>query len=179
MAAKGPGFQKPRLIPKDHLAAIGSIACLWTAVEIYMELTILGLYEIDMGRGLVLTNNLTFQSRMSLLRILAGEKTEKLMTAAQAEELGKILGRVEDAYNDRNIVVHALWDHADKPGFVRRRTIRARGKKLQTVTQDYSAADLRAIADRIDVLLKDFADLTVRMGVDLRLAAAPKHSTQR
>ena len=179
MSAKNPGFQKPRLIPKDHLAAIGAIACLWTVVEIYMELTILGLYEIDMGRGLVLTNNLSFHSRMSLLRILAGDESGKLMTAAQGEELKVILNRVETAYNDRNSIVHALWDYGDKPGIVRRRTVRARGKKLQTITEDYSAADLRAIGDRIDVLLKDFADLTVRIGVDLRLASAPKHSTMR
>ena len=63
-----------------------------------METTILGLYEIDLGRGLVLTSNLTFHARMSLLRILAGEGaiTEKTL----AEEMKAILLRLDTAFGE-------------------------------------------------------------------------------
>ncbi len=54
---------KHYLPPKDHLAAIGAIAVMWTAIEHIMETTILGLYEIDLGRGLVLV---TFRDRLPL-----------------------------------------------------------------------------------------------------------------
>ncbi len=169
-----PKFKRRYLPPKDHLAAIGSVAAIWQAIESIMETTILGLYEIDMGRGLVLTSNLSFHARLSLLRILAGESVH--MTAAQSEELVAILNRVDAGYGDRNILVHGLWGKSDKPGIVRRLSVRARGKRLQAVSQDYKAQDLWVISDRLAELLKDFAGLGSRLGIEDLLDAAPRHS---
>lgn len=161
--------------PKEHLAAIGAVAAYWTAVESLMETTILGLYEIDAGRGLVLTANLTFHARLSLLQILT--RGGAIMAPDLAEEMVKLLGRVDAAFGERNGIVHGLWGPTGKPGIVKRYAIRARGKKLQTLEKDYSAASLWEIADRIGTLLRDFADLAERLGVPERLKAAPRHST--
>lgn len=170
--------EKDKLLPKDHFAAIGAIACHWNIVELHMELMILGLYEIDPGRGLVLTSNLNFQSRMSLLRILAGdENTPILMTKEHSAELKALLSRADEGFNDRNTIVHGIWSPTDKPGIVRRMGVRARGKKLQTIDQRYSAADLRAIANRLEALVDDFDDLAARMDVGARLFLAPQHSS--
>lgn len=169
-----PKFLRQYLPPKDHLAAIGSVAAIWQAIESIMETTILGLYKIDMGRGLVLTANLSFHARLSLLRILAGESVH--MTAAQSEKLIAILNRVDAGFGDRNTLVHGLWGKSEKPGIIRRLSVRARGKKLQAISQDYTAQDLWAISDRLAELLKDFADLGHRMGVEELLATAPRHS---
>lgn len=169
--------EKQKLLPKDHFAAIGAIAVHWSLVELHMEIMILGLYEIDQGRGLVLTNNLSFPARMSLLRILANEGVPAIMTKEQSEELQALLKRVDDGYNDRNTIVHGLWKPTDKPGIVRRMAVRARGKKLLTVAEDYSAADIRAIDDRLQAIIDDFDALSARMDVGARLALAPKHSS--
>ena len=170
-----PRFIRRYLPPKNHLAAIGAVAAIWTAIEGIMETTILGLYEIDLGRGLVLTSNLTFHARMSLLRILAGEGaiTEKTL----AEEMKAILLRLDTAFGERNNLVHGLWGPGEKPGIVRRMAVRARGKKLVTVSQDYSAAALWATVDTFVALVTDFADLAHRLKIDDRLAAAPRHSS--
>jgi hypothetical protein len=168
---------KQKLLPKEHFAAIGAIAVHWSIVELHMELMILGLYEIDMGRGLVLTNNLSFHSRMSLLRILANDGTPALMSKKHSDELKALLNRAETAFNERNTIVHGVWSPTEKPGVVRRMAIRARGKKLQTVQEDYSAVDLRAIDDRVQSIIDDFDDLSSRMDVGARLALAPKHSS--
>jgi hypothetical protein len=169
-----PKFVRHYLPPKDHLAAVGSVAVIWTAIESIMETTILGLYEIDLGRGLVLTSNLSFHARMSLLRILTGESVH--MDASQCEEMKAILVRVDDGFGDRNTLVHGLWGQAEKPGIIRRLTVRARGKKLQTIAKDYKAEDLWEISDRLAALLRDFADLGHRLGIEERLAAAPRQS---
>ncbi|HXP30177.1 MAG TPA: hypothetical protein VN832_03740 [Stellaceae bacterium] len=170
-----PKFIRRYLPPKDHLAAIGAVAVMWTAIEGLMESTILGLYEIDLGRGLVLTNGLSFHARMSLLRILAGEGA--ITDKALAEEMKLILPRLDAGFGDRNTIVHGLWGPSEKPETIRRRTIRARGKKLQTVTQDYSSADLWAIADGLAELATDFADLAHRLKIEDRLRTAPRHSS--
>jgi hypothetical protein len=169
-----PKFVRHYLPPKDHLAAIGSIAVIWTAIESIMETTLLGLYEIDIGRGLVLTANLSFHARMSLLRILTGESVH--MDPAQAEEMNVILTRIDAGFGDRNAIIHGLWGPGDEPGIARRLSVRARGKKLQAISQNYKAQHLWAISDRLAVLLKDFADLGHRLGIEERLAAAPRHS---
>lgn len=165
------------LPPKDHLAAIGAVAVTWTAIEGIMEMTILGLYEIDLGRGLVLTNNLTFHARMSLLRILTGENVH--MTSQQRKEMEAILSRLDAGFGDRNKIVHGLWGRGEGPEITRRLSVRARGKKLVTSAQNYRDKDLWAVADSLADLAKDFSDLGHRLGLEALLAAAPRHSGER
>lgn len=175
--AKNPNHSGRYLPPKDHLAAIGAVAAIWTAIEFIMESTILGLYEIDLGRGLVLTNNLSFHSRMSLLRILQGDAEKgPIGNAALAVELKDILIRIDAGYGDRNAIVHGFWGPTDKPGIIRRLSVRARGKKLQTIAKDYTAADIGKVRDDLSLLCADFVALSYRMGIDDRLATAPVHS---
>src|SRR5581483_9550408 len=101
------GQRRDYLPPKDHLAAIGATAVTWSAIESAMELTILGLYEIDAGRGLVLTSNLSFHARMSLLRILANEGA--ITDPHLAEEMKAIIPRLDAGFGERNTIVHGLW----------------------------------------------------------------------
>ena len=168
--------KRTKLLPQNHLAAIGAVAVHWTAIENLMEHTILALYEIDLGRGLVLTSNLSFHSRLSLLRILAA-KESGMMSDALCEETSKLLNRIDDAYSERNFIIHGSWFPNDKSGMVRRMSVRARGKKLVAESKLYNAAELWAVADRIGDLIGDFFALGERLGVKARLANAPKHST--
>ena len=143
-----------------------------------METTILGtLRDGPLGRGLVLTANLTFHAKLSLLRILAGEGA--ITDAARAEEMKATLSRIDAAFGERNTIVHGLWGPTTKPAIVRRRSIRARGKKLQYTAKDYSAAELWWIADSMAVLLSDFTDLGRRLGIAKRLDAAPDTAAHR
>jgi hypothetical protein len=164
------------LPPKDHLAAIGAIAVLWTAIESIMEMTILGLYEIDAGRGLVLTSNLTFHARLSLLRILSGEDGA-ITDAALAAEMRTILSRIDTAFGERNTIVHGLYGPTDRPGVINRMSVRARGKKLTTARENYDGEAFRAIVERFSTLATDFADLGTRLKIEDRLATAPRHSS--
>jgi hypothetical protein len=173
MAGKPGSVRHP--LPLNHLAAIGAIAATWTGIESSMELTILALYEIDLGRGLVLTSNLSFHARLSLLRILAGQPD--VVDAVLSAEMNEVLNRVDQCYGDRNMVVHGLWGPTDKPGTIKRMSIRARGKKLQTLNEDYTPDQLWEIAGRLMVLAADLANLGTRLGLEERLSKAPRHST--
>jgi hypothetical protein len=141
-----------------------------------METTISGLYEIDLGRGLVLTANLSFHARLSLLHILAREGA--IADHAMAKELSAILSRIDTGFGERNTIVHGIWAPAGRAGFVKRLSIRARGKKLQYTATDYSAAQLWSIADSLADLLAEFTDLGRRLGIAERLDAAPRHSSE-
>jgi len=139
-----------------------------------MELTILGLHEIDQGRGLVLTNNIGFLARLSLLRILANEGA--IADKSQAKEMLEILKRVERGYGDRNALVHGLWVKGKATGVIRRMAVRTRKNKLQTYADDFSSDRLWEVVAETRALEAEFADLAARMHVWEKLESAPRHS---
>lgn len=171
--AEPSGARHP--LPLNHLAAIGAIATTWSGIESSMELTILGLYEIDLGRGLVITSNLSFHARLSLLRILAAQS--EIVDPTLSAGMIEILNRMDQCYGERNTIVHGLWGPAKTAGSIRRISVRARGKKLQTSNEDYTANQLWEISDRLRALAADFVTLGTRLGLEERLAKAPRHST--
>ncbi|HEX3431157.1 MAG TPA: hypothetical protein VHT03_09740 [Rhizomicrobium sp.] len=170
------GTANPLLPPPRHLSQIGKIAATWSQIESTMEVMILGLYEIDLGRGLVFTANLSFQSRITMLHMLAdGAIPDK----ALAKELREMLPRLEKASGERNDIVPAVWTKSEKSGHAKRLQVRVKGHKLKPTEIDYSAEDLIAIAERQYDLSVALADLSRRLGALDKLLSAPRHSSQR
>lgn len=133
-----------------------------------MELAILGLYEIDSRRGLPITANVGFQSRLALLRILATQGAIKDQEDAKA--CTKILNRIEAAYPLRNAAAHSLWEPTKVPQVARRLSIRAKGRRLRCVNEPVTVAELEETATMLLDLHVDFAELMKRLG----LAMEPK-----
>jgi hypothetical protein len=112
---------------------------------------------------LVLTANIGFQSRVTLLRILAMRGGVK--DATNAGDLLKLLTRIEEGYADRNSAAHGVWSGTADPAVAERRSIRAKGNKLRCANDLVSLDQLRATAARLDDLRKDFAALLVRLNL--------------
>ncbi len=163
------------LPPPRHLAAIGRVVAVWGYIENNIEAAILGLYEIDLGRGLIFTNSLSFFAQKSMLTILAKEGA--FSDEAIAKEFLEILPRLEAAKGLRNDIVHAAWKRNSPDGIIRRLAVRVRAKKIQLFDETYTAGDILKIADGLEALAVEFADLCRRAGVLDKLAAAPKHSS--
>jgi hypothetical protein len=147
-----------------HLRAIGAICVNWSVIEMAMEIAILGLYEIDTGRGLPLTANIGFQSRLALLRILATQGAIK--DAENSKACTKILNRIADAYPQRNAAAHGLWEPTKVPQVARRMSIRAKGARLRCTNEPITVAELEDIAVAFLDLHSDFAALMKRMGLE-------------
>lgn len=128
-----------------------------------MELAILGLYKIDTGRGLPLTANIGFQSRMALLRILATQGAIKDPDDAKA--CTKILNRIEAAYPLRNAAAHGLWEPTKVPQVARRMSIRAKGARLRCTNEPITVAELEETATAFLDLHSDFVALMRRIGL--------------
>jgi hypothetical protein len=161
----------PEHLPGDrHLRAIGLVAVIWSGIEASMEIAICGLYGIELGSGLALTNNIGFQGRVGLLRILADGGAIK--DAREAQRCRTLIKRLEKAYLTRNEVLHSLWAPSkDRPGSARRMSIRARGRQLRAEATDLTAEDLEDIARRLGVLSRDWRDLLDRLGCFTTLKA--------
>jgi hypothetical protein len=160
---------KPLSVLSDyHLRAIGAIVVNWQAIEMVMELTILGLYEISPDRGLVITSNLSFQNKLTILQILAlrGAVTDK----GEADNLSAILSRIEAASRDRNRIVHGLWGSSKIQGLASLKAIRVRGRRLITVDEKVPLSEIEDIARNLLDLRFDLSALAVRIGVRPELA---------
>ncbi|WMT77364.1 hypothetical protein [Bradyrhizobium sp. Ash2021] len=134
-----------------------------------MELTILGLYEISPDRGLVITSNLSFQNKLTILRILAlrGAVADK----AEADNLAKLLERIEKASIQRNGIVHGLWGSSPVQGLAERKAIRVRGRRLSAVSEKVPLSEVEGIARNLLDLRFDLSALAVRIGVRPELTA--------
>jgi hypothetical protein len=158
-----PSAPKTHLISDEHLCAIGAIVVVWSLIEMAMECAICGLYDINTDRGLVLTSNIGFQSRVSLLRILAMRGAVK--DEATGEDLKKILTRIEQGYADRNSVAHGWWSGTAHPKIARRMSIRARGSRLVCADDKVPISQVLDTRDRLDDLRRDFSALLRRLNL--------------
>ena len=153
--------KSPALISDDHLRAIGAVVVNWSVMEMTLETVILGLYEVSPDRGLVLTNNISFQSKLTILRILAehgGVKDE-----AEAANLKSLLKRIEDVGNSRNTIVHSLWSASKTQGLAHRHLIKVRGKRLTLKRENVALSEIEELSTRILTLRKQLTDFAVRV----------------
>jgi hypothetical protein len=151
-------------ISDEHLSAIGAVVVVWSLVEMAMETAICGLYEISTDRGMVLTANIGFRSRVDLLRILATKGA--IANADHARDMVEILSRIEKGYAERNAVAHGWWSGTRHPKIARRMSIRAKGRRLVCSDEKVPIGQLLATRDRLDDLRRDFSALLRRL--DLR-----------
>jgi hypothetical protein len=128
-----------------HLRAIGSVVVNWSTIEIVMELFILGLYEVPADRGLVMTSNLSFQNKLTILRILA--KKGAVKDADEAKSFLALLERVEKAHTKRNVIAHGWWSAGKADGLATRMAIRVRGRRLSTESEQVPLMDLETTAN--------------------------------
>ncbi|MES2030883.1 MAG: hypothetical protein V4477_17010 [Pseudomonadota bacterium] len=157
------------VVSDDHLRAIGAVIVNWTAVEIVMELTILGLYEIPTDRGLVITSNLTVQNKLAMLRILATKGAIK--DTATIEKMLDILKRIEAGAADRNRVAHSMWQPGKVQGLAQRLEIRVRGRRLDTPNEQVPLSEVEGIALSLLDLRSELAELAAALGFRPELSA--------
>lgn len=142
-------------IPQPHHAAtlsdpilrnIGLVAALWSALEAQLEISILRLQDIKLETGMVLSSTIGFRSRIGLLRTFANEGGVKPENEAKA--LLDLLKRMEAAYLNRNLVVHAFWTPTDDPNVGNIKGVRATAR-LRVINEPMTVDGLAKIADEI------------------------------
>ncbi len=122
-----------------------------------LEFAILRHQEIELSTGMVLSANLGFQSKLYLLTTFANEGGFEPESECRA--LLKIIGRIQEAYGKRNLVVHSVWVPTDDPNIGRCKGVRARGR-LRVIDEPISVDRLTEIAEEIRQI---GADMTIFM----------------
>jgi len=151
-----PG-KSPSIVSDHHLRAIGAVIVNWSMLEIIMETAILGLYEITPDRGLVITNNLGFQSKLTILRILALNGAIK--DKDQARKWTALLQRIELTAPKRNHIAHGIWGGSQVQGIATRHSISVRGKRLRTKVEKVPLSEIEGASNEILDLISEFRQL--------------------
>jgi hypothetical protein len=163
---------KPISILNDHfLCAIGAVVVNWQAIELLMEHTILGLYEITADRGLVITSNLSFQNKLTILRILATQGAIK--DTAEAKNLSSILERIDKASQKRNSIVHGTWGPGNVDRIAHLLAIRVRGKRLVTIFNKIPLSEVEDVAQHLLGLRFELLALSDRLGLKPDISPKP------
>lgn len=155
--------KSPSTLSDNHLRAIGAVVSNWSMLEMAMEITILGLYEIKPDRGLVLTNNISFTNKITILRILALRGAIK--DAADIKAFTNLIDKIEKTSPLRNQVAHGLWSGTKNPAIAERHLISVRGKRLRTKKEKVPLSEIEAISNDILALWKELREADVRLGV--------------
>ncbi len=147
-------------LPSAFLECIGTIAVLWSAIEIQMEVALLRIQEINLSTGMVVSSELGFRSKCNLLLTAANEQGG-IKSEAEAKALKNILKRIQDAYPKRNNAVHPLWIRTEDPNVATRKGIRAKGR-LRVVDEPVKLEDLATDAREIAQIGFDLTAFMIR-----------------
>lgn len=157
-----PEFRVPE--KPDHVWMIGYIVLSWSHIETMLEFTICHYVGVGTDKGLVLTANIGFFSRLDLLRIALNSKD----TVAEEDkgDLKTLISDTNDAYRIRNVAAHANWSATEDPMICRKMAIRAKGKRLQLIDEPVHLRDLVNDADVVYQLGRRWHDFLVRIGIE-------------
>jgi hypothetical protein len=96
----------PRNLPQDLLAAIGLMTTSAAHTESCVDEAIAGCLGVDYEYGQAVTTHMTMPLRFDVLRSAAELHIEDLDAL---DELDVLLGRLKEAFDKRNAVVHHMW----------------------------------------------------------------------
>jgi len=105
----------PRNLPQDVLAAIGLMTTSAAHTESCVDEAIAGCLGVDYEYGQAVTTHMTMPLRFDVLRSAAEIRIDDLEVL---DELDDLLGRLKEAFEKRNAVVHHMWCRDPQTGNV-------------------------------------------------------------
>lgn len=132
-----------------HLRAIGLVAVRWSSFEKTLSNLIWEMANLRSIRGYAVTAHLSERSRVDMCNALADNIFGSSPLAA---ELNAQLSHIVNVlYPKRNKIVHSTWEYSTEAGKSAILPIKARGRVTFSPREAFSAEDIEAIAEEIEV----------------------------
>ncbi len=122
-------YKSPFDLPDEHMRLVGIIACHWECLDLTIQRTIAEVMQHKFERVALLTENLSFNSKMDLLTGYV--RMLKPLAPTFWDEYTSIQRSVIEAYGTRNSYVHARWKQCTPPETPTRVVVRIKGGKLR------------------------------------------------
>jgi hypothetical protein len=148
-------------ISREQFAAFGSIIHSFAHLEWIIQLTMAAVSDLDFGKVILLTRELTYAGkRDTLFSYMEYKQTPEEQIRKDIKEL---LNNADKHNPLRNHIAHSIWRQGSRPNSIRPVTIRVRGGRGKIVGSDdepdYTDAELFAVADTLHQLHNHYVAL--------------------
>jgi hypothetical protein len=141
-------------IYKDHLKAIGLITVNFAMLESAVASCAWLLLGLNQVKGQIITAELSFKGLVALYSSLYRDGTHDSIKLA---ELDRLIKRVKQAENKRNVITHSLWMMGNSEKTITRTKTTAKiSKGLKHQFEQLTVEGLNGIADEIADIAADF-----------------------
>jgi hypothetical protein len=141
---------------QEFLAAIGAVTIEFSILERHLHFGIwvlLGLSLAEQATGQMVTAGLSFRTSVDLFAALVRHR----FPSAEGKHIQSVIGRVNEAEQKRNVIVHSTWAQAEGEQVMRMKTT-ARGE-LKHQFEKMTLADVQAIATQIHAAAEEVLNL--------------------
>ncbi len=142
------------------LERIGKVASEWAWVELLLAEMLAHFCRADHGSMYVITQNVSSATINGWLRILTEIHVKDM---AAKETILAMLKEIDDAREERNLIVHGVWKTHDTPGFAWVQTMRWERSEVFK-TELWSVPDLDAAIENIVGCQTMLGNLGLKLG---------------
>jgi len=169
-------FQERVGEPEELSAIIGIISMNFSGLEKQLSQLIIEMLELDDNRGLIITSELSFRSKInmfsSLYHLLKNTYKFNLYKGYEENEFNELLKAINRCEEQRNQIMHSEFVKVPTYTPIFRKKITAKQKGLKKTTQQTSIVELFNVADyisHIEYMLSEF-------GIEIMENLKPKES---
>ena len=144
-------------LSEQHYTAIGEVAATWQYVELAVQYAIWAILGLSSEQGRLATASLRFDTHLDILKVLAAQ------AEPNPKELLGLITETKAVQDQRNTVIHGLWQWDDTTvNALRRlthiRAARLRMKDAQKPHPTFTPEQVRKIAQTANDLTVRWAD---------------------
>lgn len=110
---KPPFASTPFNLPPEITQSLGDVVIAWARVEALLAEFLSYLLKADPGAMYVVTKDIAAGMQLKWIRALAAER---FPTEDAQEDLKNLFDRIEIVRNERNALIHGVWNTGPEPG---------------------------------------------------------------
>jgi hypothetical protein len=142
------------------LARLGECLAYFQRIEEALSLAIAALMGSSRKIGEIVTSEMSFRAKIAVYSALCHHalRAEKL-----PEDLQQLVGRLHWAEQERNTIVHSLWDISEKyPETMQREKTSSKRGRIAKTEEHLTPEDLEDLRDLFDGIVADLFYLTAK-----------------
>jgi hypothetical protein len=143
---------------EDGLARLGECIVQFQRIEDALSICISAMVGRSRKVGEILTAEMSFRARVATFGALFAHS---LKSESLPEDIAELISRLHWAEQQRNVLVHSLWDASEsKPDSIRREKRSIRKSKLAVVEEHFTPDDLEELNGLFEGIVTDLFYLT-------------------
>ena len=165
-------YQNPA-ISDEQTRRIGQVIVVWSKLEAAMEDTIWMFLNLDDEDGKVVTNRLSTEAKVQLLR---GLGSRHISDKALLDKFKETMKYVNELKEPRNFIAHGVWGTLMPDDIPVALSLKPKSDVGEVISETFSQERMEGISGGIRLMLQRFVDLPEQIGKPRRVPREPPRS---